>query len=100
MALYNSKLVPLIGTVDSANKGFSTPTRFVADSIKVMVNGQVYEPSDNNYGWTETSDQSIEFTNSPWVGDILQAFYQDLDSEGVSLQNVVGSPFDPTGVLP
>lgn len=100
MVLYNSKLVPLIGTVDSVNKGFSTPTRFVAGSIKVMVNGQVYEPSDDNYGWSETSDQSIEFANPPWVNDILQAFYQDLDSEGVSLQNVVGSPFDPTGVLP
>ncbi len=100
MALYNSKLVPLIGTVDSANKGFSKPTRFVVGSIKIMVNGQVYEPGDDNYGWSETSDQSIEFTNPPWVNDILQAFYQDLDSEGVSLQNVVGSPFDPTGVLP
>jgi len=100
LALYNSKLVPLIGTVDSANKGFSTPTRFVAGSIKAMINGQVYEPSDDNYGWAETSDQSIEFTNPPWVGDVLQAFYLDLDSEGISLQNVVGTPFDPSGVLP
>lgn len=90
----------LIGTVDSANKAFTTPSRFVTDSIRVMVNGQVYEPDDDNYGWTETGDQSIEFDNPPWVNDILQAFYQDLDTEGISLQNVVGSPFDPTGVLP
>lgn len=100
MPLYNAILVPLIGTVDSVNKGFSTPSRYVAGTIKVMVNGQTYEPSDDNYGWTELTDISIEFTNPPWVGDILQAFYNDLDSEGISLQNVVGTPFDPSGVLP
>ena len=100
MALYNSALVPLIGTVNGVNKGFSTPTRYKSGSIKVVVNGQIYEPDDDEYGWTETSDISIDFDNAPLTNDILQAFYLDADSEGLSLQNVVGTPFDPNGVLP
>lgn len=100
MAYYNSVLVVLAGSVDGVNRVFTTPSRFVSASVRAVVNGQVYESDDDNYGWTELTDQTIEFTNAPLTGDVVQAFYQDLQSEHPDLLNVRGSPFDPNGVLP
>jgi len=100
MSLYNSVLEKLNGTVDGVNKSFETPTKFVYGTIKIIVNGQIYEPDDENFGWIETSDSSIDLETAPIVGDVLQAFYQDLDTEHLGLNNVIGTPFDPDGILP
>jgi hypothetical protein len=100
MSLYNSVLEKLSGTIDGVNKSFNTPSKFVSGTIKIVVNGQVYEPDDENFGWTETSDQSIDLVTAPIADDVLQAFYQDLDTEHLGLNNVIGTPFDPDGILP
>ncbi|PNX51459.1 MAG: hypothetical protein BV456_03085 [Thermoplasmata archaeon M8B2D] len=100
MSLYNSVLEKLNGTIDGVNKSFETPTKFVSGTIKIVVNGQIYEPDDENFGWIETSDSSIDLETAPIDGDILQAFYQDLDTEHLGLNNVIGTPFDPDGILP
>lgn len=100
MVLYNANIKILSGVVDGVNKYFNTPTKYVSGSIKVIVNGQIYEPDDDKYGWTESSDQSITFDVAPLTNDVIQAFYQDSESEQISLDNVIGSPFDPNGILP
>ncbi len=97
---YNSVLLPLTGTVDGVNKQFATPSAFVADSIRVVINGQVYEPDDDRKGWTELTDITIELIEAPRAGDVLQAFYQDKYSEHLGLDDVRGTPFDPNGILP
>ena len=97
---YNSVVRELNGTIDGANKIFFAPTTFVAGTFRLVMNGQVYESNDDRKGWVELSDQSVELIEAPRIGDVLQAFYQDKDSEHLGLDSVKGSPFDPAGVLP
>ena len=97
---YNSVLRAMNGSVNGVNKQFSTITKFVPGTIRVVQNGQVYEADDERKGWTELTDQTIEMIEAPRTGDEMQAFYQDADSEHLGLVNVIGSPFDPNGVLP
>lgn len=102
MALvHESKIVALVGLVDNSNKLFTTPTRYLAGTLRLVWNGQVYEPDDDRHGWVEINDQTIETTKAPRPNDVLQAFYQEKDAAGqLGIDNVVGTPFDPNGVLP
>lgn len=80
---------------------FYTPTPFKAGTFRLVWNGQVYEPDDDRFGWTELTNQSIQTTRKPRTDDVLQGFYQDEAGSGIpDVDNVVGSPFDPNGVLP
>jgi hypothetical protein len=97
---YNSIIRNLVGVTDGANRTFTTPTKYVSDSIKIIINGQLYEDSDDNFGWTEIDDETIELTIAPINGDILQAFYQDKESGHLIFTGAIGSPFDPNGILP
>jgi hypothetical protein len=97
---YNSVVVELLGVVDGVNKTFYTPSQYVLTTIRVIVNGQVYDKDDTRKGWTEIDSSTVEMDAAPLVGDVLQAFYQDLDSEHLGLKDVIGTPFDPNGVLP
>lgn len=99
---YDSVIVPLSGTVDGANTTFTTPSKYVSGTIKLIINGQVYEPNEDDYGWSETDDETIEINTAPLTGDVVQAFYKDKDSlhEGTAFDNVKGSPFHPQGILP
>lgn len=97
---YNSVIRELAGIVDGVNRTFTTPSKYVTGTIKVVWNGQVYEDTDDRTGWTEIDDETIELTEAPLVDDVLQAFYQDKDSQHLGLDSVVGSPFDPNGILP
>lgn len=94
-----SRLVQLSGSVGTGNRTFQTPTSFEPGSIKVMVNGQVQDASDERLGWTEIADNSILMNVAPKVGDFLQAYYRD-KAGFLGLDDVKGSPFDPSGVLP
>jgi len=98
---YNSKIIALSGDTNGANKSFGTPTKYVAGTLRVVWNGQVYEPDDTKWGWSETSDQTIETITAPRNGDVMQAFYQDKTAAGqIGVEGVKGSPFHPTGLLP
>lgn len=97
---FDSKLKLLSGIINDVNKIFTTPSNFVSGSIKVFLNGQSYEPDDENYGWSEVDEQTIEMDNAPLTNDVLQAFYQDQDSAHEGWDGVKGSPFDPHGVIP
>jgi len=98
---YDSTIRSLTGATDGANKTFQTPTRYVAGSFRLVWNGVVYEPTDTKWGWTELSDVLVELVTAPRSGDVMQAFYQDKDTAGqIGLDDVVGSPFHPTGLLP
>ncbi len=100
---YDSVIVALNGTIDGANKTFTTPGRYVAGSIVLIINGQVYKPDEDDYGWSETNDTTIEINTAPLTDDVVQAFYKDKDTlhdEGTPFDNVKGSPFHPDGILP
>jgi hypothetical protein len=94
MTTYNSDIVALVGVVDGINTTFTTPSNFVPGTSRIIINGQVYEPNDSEFGWSEIDNETIELTNAPLTGDVLQAFYQNLDTSSELLQ---GSPIDPTG---
>lgn len=94
-----SKIVPLIGVPNGALTQFSTPTAYATGTIKVFLNGQQVEPTDDKWGWSEVSDSMIDFTTPPNVGDVLTAFYQE-SSAVPGISNVKGSPFHPSGLLP
>ena len=101
MTIYESKVRALTPAPNGANTVFETPTKFVAGSLRLIWNGQVYEPDDAKWGWVETSDSLITLVTAPRLGDVLQAFYQDKDIAGqLGLDDVRGSPFHPTGLLP
>lgn len=97
---YQAVVQELVGSVDGVNKTFTTASKYVSGSIRVVVNGQVYEPDDDQYGWAEIDDQTIEMVEAPLTDDIVQAFYQDKDSAHLGLDSVKGSPFHPSGLLP
>jgi hypothetical protein len=96
---HESKIVKMIGNPNGATTQFSTPTSFVSGTIRVIVNGQVYESDDDKWGWLEVNDNLVDFTSPPRLGDILEAFYQEL-SAVPGIGNVRGTPFDPSGALP
>jgi hypothetical protein len=97
---YNAVVKELNGAIDNVNKIFTTDERYVPGTIRLIWNGQVYEADDTRHGWTEIDDQTVETDRPPRPSDELQAFYQNKDSETIGLENVVGSPFDPRGILP
>jgi len=99
-AYHETSILALAGVVDGANKAFVTPSRYVEETLRVIWNGQVYEPTDDVWGWTETSDTTIEMKRAPRAGDVLQAFYKEKDTTVGGEDNVVGSPFHPTDLYP
>ena len=97
---YNSVLREMIGVINGINKTFTTLTRYVPGTLRLFWNGQSYEADDSRKGWTEIDDQTIETIKAPRPNDELQAFYQDADSQHLGFDSVIGTPFDPNGVLP
>ena len=62
----------LIGTIDGSNATFTSPENFVIASVGVYINGILQKKV---YGWNNTGTQTIIFTDSPQIGDILQIAY-------------------------
>ena len=62
----------LIGTIDGSNATFTAPEDFVIASVGVYINGILQKKV---YGWNNTGTQTIIFTDSPQIGDILQIAY-------------------------
>lgn len=81
-----------IGDVDGVNDEFGTPTDYTAGSLRSIVNGAIYDPSDDQYGITELTSNTFRINTPPKVGFVLQVLYREIP--------VVGSPWDPDGVLP
>lgn len=91
-----STIRALAGTTNGINKVFTTPTEYEAGSLRLVWNGQVYEPTDSIWGWAETGTNEITLTTAPRAGDVLQAFYRDYTGVPVDPTDVVvGSPFYP-----
>lgn len=88
MGITHEKIENLIGVVDGLNTTFTTPSPFVSGTLKVIVNGLVYDSSDDYFGWTEVNEEEITMLNAPLTGYVLQAFYQEAEPQG--------SPFHPS----
>lgn len=98
---FNSRIEVLSGAVNGVNRQFGTPTAFQPGRIRVIWNGQIYEPGDDKWGWTELSDTTVELDLAPRTGDVIEAHYLEKDTAGqIGVEGVVGSPFHPTGLLP
>jgi len=97
---HESSILALTGVVNGVNKQFTTPSRYVETTLRLIWNGQVYEPDDDKWGWTETSDSTIELKRAPRTGDVLQAYYKEKDTTTGGEDIVVGSPFHPTDLYP
>lgn len=96
-----SVIVEVAGLVNGVNKLFTTPDKFVATTLRVVWNGQVYEPGDSRWGWVELTDQSFETNRAPRTNDVIQAFYEAKgDSGQIGVEGVKGSPFHPTNLYP
>lgn len=95
----SSVLYKLNGDVDGVNRTFTTPTTYISGTLRVLWNGQSYEPDDDRKGWTEIDSSTIETIEAPRTDDVLQAFYVMQDGDVPSNQ-VKGSPFDPNHVYP
>jgi hypothetical protein len=101
--IHESAIRELTPAPDGARRIFYASTPYRTGTLRFILNGYVYPPDDERWGYTETSDTSIELTGThvPRASDKLQYFAQDRDGSAPSeLDNVVGSPFDPAGVLP
>ena len=72
----------LIGTVDGANRNFTIVERFELGTPRAIVNGVVYEPSDEYFGYVELNSYTIRFAHAPKVGFRLQLFYRVAVAEG------------------
>lgn len=90
-----SKIETPTGDVDGANRDFVTSVPYQAGQIRVVVNGLVGVAGDAVYGWTEVDDTTIQMASPPLVGDVVEVFYQEKQAE-----QIVGSPFHPSGALP
>lgn len=87
----NNGVVKLaVGTVDGVNPDFETPTTYVPGSVRGIVNGLTYDPSDSVYGITEVPYTGFTFNVAPKVGSVVQVFYSETPFDG--------SPFDPDNV--
>ena len=94
---YNSRIEIMGGAVDGVNQQFTTPTRYQAGRLRVFWNGQLAQPADGRWGWTELTDQSIQFdAQTPRVGDVIEAHYLEKDVAGqIGVEGVIGSPHAP-----
>lgn len=89
-------ILDLIGDIDGVNRLFVTPTPYVSGTIKVIWNGQVVNDTDDEQGWIEINEDTIQTKIAPMVEDQLQAFY----CEKTGIEGVVGSPFHPDNIYP
>lgn len=64
----------LNGTIDGANKVFSTGVSYKPGSIVVFINGMLIRQPDDD-GWTELGSNQIEMKEAPRFGDTLNASY-------------------------
>lgn len=86
----STKIENLAGDIDGANTTFSTPTAYLAGTLRRIVNGVTYDSSDDYFGWSEVDDYDIEVVTPPPVGTTNMAQYEEAVMEG--------SPFHPTEV--
>jgi len=89
----------MLGDVNGINREYDTPSPYSPGTLRLVWNGQVYEPEDDKKGWIETGESSIQTFEAPRQGDVLQAFYLDT-TEQPTYNAVNGSPFDPNNVYP
>ena len=68
---------------DGSTTTFTTPDPFVPGSFRLIRNGQVYESDDPTFGWSEVDVTTVELTEAPDTGEVLQAFYTILRPRGM-----------------
>jgi len=82
----------VVGDINGVNTDFTTPTDYTSGTLRAVINGITYPVDDDQYGITELTSNSFRLNLAPKTGFNVQALYSEIA--------VVGSPFDPDGVLP
>lgn len=72
----------LFGPIDGANQVFTTSAIYLPGTVKLVVNGQIFDKTDDNFGFSETGSNEITTNFIPVIGDVLQCFYTQLRSTG------------------
>lgn len=72
---------------DGVETDFTVPSRFQLGSFRAIVNGIVYDPSDEQWGFAELNPTTVRFLHAPKAGFHLQGYYREPYAEG--------SPFGP-----
>jgi hypothetical protein len=86
-------LSPSIG--DGSNRVFATPSIYRTGTIRVFVNGIMYPPDDDQFGWIVSSLTTIEMFIAPRSGDVMAAFYQE-ETSVFGSDDVAGHPYPPS----
>ncbi len=87
-----SRIVDLIPTRgDGVTVTFTTPTPFAPGTLRLLVNGTEYGPTEDDFGFAEINSTTIQVNTPPRAGDDVDAFY--IEETGAPLG--VGSPFGP-----
>ena len=96
-AYHESQIVRLLGDINGVNNIFTTPSSFLAGSIRLLWNGDSYEADHPTYGWTEINQFTIQTNTAPTIGTELQAFYQEHTTDEIlsTLVDVKGTPLGP-----
>jgi hypothetical protein len=75
----NARIVLAQGLIDGVNRVFSAGEPYVAGSVAFILNGRIHNQAsiDSDYGFIELSPDAgtIQVTNAPLVGDVVQIFY-------------------------
>jgi hypothetical protein len=70
-----SRIDLAIGVIDGLNKDFTLTRGFIADTVVVMLNGQL-RSIDQTDGWTIVGPV-IRLNEAPRVGDVVQVYYRE-----------------------
>lgn len=91
-----ARIESLAGACNGSNRTFTTPSAYVAGSLRVFVNGVEYASDDTAYGWSEVSTTTLLLSTAPLSGDTIAAFYNEQSADQVlGLDGLQGSPYAP-----
>lgn len=71
-----TRFVPTVEAADGARVDFTTPTEFLAGSLRVFQNGLALDDSLDD-GFVEGAPPAFEMKVAPRAGDTIWAFYRE-----------------------
>lgn len=82
MSYSKTVVYPLTGDVDGVNRDFTVPTLFELGTLIVAINGLIYQPDDEQFGYAELNSTTVRFDTAPKAGSVLQGIYAEPQAEG------------------
>lgn len=67
---------PVTGTIDGVNTSFSTSQAYLAGSLRLTIRGVFRDPSDTDWGYSETGSTTFTINTAPLEDDRVTAIYR------------------------